>query len=159
MNIRETLLEAIRSLIFISLIILFFYITKINLVENKVSLLIGFFMFFALYLPIYLNEKKYEKNRLHKIRKNKPFIKRSILGLLAGIHYLFFIGTYSHKKYNTQVFYPESIECWFGNLSQLLVFLIYLLVSIFIFKILSYYVVIVFAIPLIISFYSLTKQK
>lgn len=116
-------------------------------------------MFLTLYIPISFHERKYKKNQIHKIRKNKYFIKRAILGLFAGIHYLFFIGTYSHKKYNTQVFYPESIECWFGNLSQLLVFLIYLLVSIFIFEIISYYVIIIFAIPLIISFYSLKKQK
>ncbi len=157
MKIKEGLIEFMRNILLISLIILFFYLSEINFMKEKILLLIATGMFFSLYLPIYLKEKKYKKNRIHKIRRRESFLKSVFVGLLAGFHYLFFIGTYNHKKYNTQVFYPESLECWMGNLSQAIIFIIYINFTRFMFPLISYYTIIFLLIPLGINFYSLKK--
>jgi len=68
----------------------------------------------------FYSERKYKKNLPYSPSKKKEnIIKRIYLGILAGIHYILFIGTYNHKKYNTQVFYPTTLECYLGNLSGL----------------------------------------
>ncbi len=75
------------------------------------------YLFYAVYLIaiifIYRYEfAKYKKNTPYNPAKKKgDYFNRFFLGILGGIHYSHFVGTYSHKKYNTQVFTPETFEC------------------------------------------------
>ena len=75
------------------------------------------FIFMLLLLFItYIHERKYKKNNPYAKKKvNKTFYFRFLGSLLAGIHYFFVIGAYNHKKYNTQVYTPETLECYIAG--------------------------------------------
>jgi CDP-diglyceride synthetase len=80
------------------------------------------FMFFIIRIEF----KKYSKNIPYKeSKKEKNISKRILKGILAGIHYSHFIGTYDHKRYNTQVFTPKTLECYIGGSLAALVLFVY----------------------------------
>ena len=129
------------------------------IMNNLPALGIAFAFFIANYLFIFIHERKYKKNFPYKPYKSKKKIgKRILIGLLAGIHYLFFIWTYNHKKYNTQVDYPETLECYFGNVSQLIILLIYLFVSAKLFQVIGYYSLFFMAIPIVTNIINIIKN-
>ncbi|GAJ22526.1 unnamed protein product [marine sediment metagenome] len=75
-------------------------------------------IFFVVFLAcsvgfvLWYDSRKYKKNIPYiQIKKKRKNANKFFVGLLAGLHYLFFIGTYNHKKYNTQVEHPETLEC------------------------------------------------
>ncbi len=70
-------------------------------------------IYFVLDILIYRYEfTRYKKNiPYNRVKKKNNFFNRFFLGILGGIHYSHFVGTYSHKKYNTQVFTPKTLEC------------------------------------------------
>lgn len=73
---------------------------------------------------------KYNQNIPYKPNKKKrKLFLRIYLGFTAGIHYVNFIGTYNHKKYNTQVYSPKTLECYLANLSAFLFLIAYIIVS------------------------------
>jgi len=112
------------------------------------------------YSIIGLHERKYKKNFPYTPYKSKKNVTSRIgLGLLAGLHYFFFIGTYNHKKYNTQVDTPKTLECYFGNVSQLIISIMYFYLSyIFYLKIGLYYLIFL-SIPIITNIISLIYEK
>ena len=114
-------------------------------------------MFGINYIIIFISERKYrQKNFPYKPYKSKKNIgKRILIGLLAGFHYFFFIGSYNHKKYNTQVWYPETIECIFGNISQLIILFMYILVAVKFFEIGIFYSLLFMIIPIITNIISI----
>ncbi len=93
---------------------------------------------------------KYKVNNPYKRLKKKNLSERILLGLLAGFHYTFFMGTYSHKYYNTQIWYPETLECIFGNISQVIILDFYLILNVFMIEFLGIYYAIALAVVLII---------
>jgi hypothetical protein len=107
---------------------------------------------------VLFHEKRYKKNFPYKPYKSKNNIaKRILIGLLAGFHYIFYIGTYNHKRYNTQVFYPETTECFLGNVSQLIILIVYIFIAIKLFEFFEYYSLIFLIIPIIINLISLKR--
>jgi len=146
--------------------------TKGGLIQFLIFIFISFIPFVCLYyaFPNYFNlafiimigflaitgiilllhERKYKTNNPFKSSKKNKLGKRILLGLFAGFHYLFFLGTYSHKYYNTQIWYPETLECIFGNISESILFDILLLLNILIIKFLGIYCAVALAALLII---------
>lgn len=117
-----------------------------------------FLLFFVNYGIVLFHEKRYKKNFPYKPYKSKNNIaKRILIGLLAGFHYIFYIGTYNHKRYNTQVFYPETTECFLGNVSQLIILIVYIFIAIKLFEFFEYYSLIFLIIPIIINLISLKR--
>ncbi len=153
----ELIRDILLDIIFIVIIIIFIN----SIVENFKILGLAFLLFCANYLIIVLHERKYKKKNFpYKPYKSKKKIsKRILIGMLAGLHYSFFIGNYNHKKYNTQVRYPETIECFFGNVSQMIILLLYLWISVTIFKRIGYYSLLFMVIPIITSITSLIIHK
>ncbi|MCK4647629.1 hypothetical protein KAT24_01725 [Candidatus Pacearchaeota archaeon] len=154
MKVKELLRDFIAIILFVALSIIFY-----NFIEdNSRAFGIAFLFFLVNYLIIFLHERKYKKNFPYKPYKSKNKIgKRILLGLWAGVHYLFYIGNYNHRKYNTQTWYPEKIECVFGNISQMMLLLIYLFISAILFKIVEYYSLFFMAIPVITNIISIIK--
>ena len=156
MAIKELIRDIIAIVVFIGLFILFYDF----ILDNFKPLGIAFSLFFVNYLIIFLHERKYKKNFPYKPYKSKEKIGRRILiGLLAGIHYLFFIGNYNHKKYNTQTSYPETIECVFGNISQMVILFVYLFISAVLFRIVGYYSFFFMAVPIISNVISIINTR
>jgi hypothetical protein len=129
--------------------------------HNQLAFLIAFGFIFINYLIIIHHERGYgRKNYSYKPYKSKKKVgERVLVGLLAGLHYLFFIGSYNHKKYNTQVWYPETLECVFGNISQAIIIFIYMAIAINLFKFWGYYSIFFMIIPLITTIVSIQKKK
>ena len=153
---KELLKEISGLIVFILLIILFWDF----IISNSHTLRIIYLLFFINYIIILLHERKYKKNFPYKPYKSREGIcKRILIGLLAGLHYLFFIGSYNHKRYNTQTRYPETIECIFGNVSQIIILILYGLIGINIFKIIGYYSLIFLVIPIITNIISIEINK
>jgi len=74
--------------------------------------------------------RKYNQNTPYtptKIKRN--ILARIALGIKAGFHYLHFIETYDHKKYNTQVFTPKTLECYIGVLFAVIFWITYLSIA------------------------------
>jgi hypothetical protein len=117
--------------------------------------------FFILnYLIIILHEKKYKKNFPYVPYKSKKNIVHRIgLGLLAGFHYIFFIGTYNHKKYNTQVYTPKTLECYFGNLSQFIIIIAYFYISYILYLTIGVFHIAFLVSPIITNILSLIYSK
>ena len=153
---KELLSDVLVLLVSILLIIIFW-----NFIKSNLEILpIIFLFFFINYIIIFLHERKYKKNFPYKPYTSKKGIgKRILIGLWAGLHYLFFIGSYNHKKYNTQAWYPETIECIFGNVSQIVILVLYLAVGVNIFKVVGYYSLIFMAIPVLTNIISIKINK
>lgn len=112
------------------------------------------------YLIISLHEKKYKKNFPYKPYKSKKnVVPRIGLGLLAGFHYIFFIGTYNHKKYNTQVYTPKTLECYFGNISQFIIMIAYFYISYKLYLIIGIFHIAFLVSPIITNILSLIDSK
>ena len=108
---RELILYSSLFVLFFVLFFLSFFIEKI---KKDSFTIVMFVVCFVLLIGI-KESFQYNKNiPYQKTKGKKNFIKRIFIGLLAGLHYSHMIFTYNHKKYNTQVFYPETIECYFG---------------------------------------------
>ncbi len=117
-------------------------------------------LFFINYGIVVLHEDKYKKNFPYKPYKSKKNIgERILIGLLAGLHFLFYIGSYDHKKYNTQVFYPETIECVFGNISQFLIWAAFIFIEINLFESFGYYSLFFMIIPIITNIISIIRNR
>lgn len=153
--------ELIRDLISFAIIILLVFLFDGFITNNLKILIISWLFFFINYVVIISHERKYgRKNFPYKKYKSKKNIgERIFLGILAGGHYLFFIGNYNHKKYNTQVHYPETLECIFGNISQLIIFIFYILISVNLFELIGFYSLLFMAIPIITNIISIKNNK
>ncbi len=149
-----------RNLIVMVSFVTVFIIFIEFITDNSRAFGIAFLFFFVNYLVIALHERKYgKKNFPYKPYKSKEkTAKRILIGMLAGLHYLFFIGSYNHKKYNTQVGYPETLECVFGNISQMVILFAYLFISIITFKLVGYYALLFMVIPIITTTLSIIKN-
>jgi len=147
----------------ILLVVFLFVIISFSkfILENSKIILISLLFFIFNYLIIIKHERKYGKNNFpYKPYKSKEKILNRILtGLFAGIHYIFSIGTYDHKKYNTQVWYPETVECFFGNVSQLIILIGYIFIATLLFKINLYFSIFFLIIPIITNIISLRNKK
>ena len=147
-NIKELLLSYILIALLIILVVHF----NNFVIENSTAFGIAFLLFSANYFIIFFHERKYKKNFPYKPYKSKEKImKRILIGMLAGLHYFLFIGSYNHKKYNTQVRYPETLECIFESISLAIILFVYLLISVIIFKIVGYYALLFMVTPMIIT--------
>ncbi len=125
-----------------------------------IVILISSLFFIGNYIIIILDQRKYKKNFPYTPYKSKKRILLRIgLGLLAGIHFIFFIGTYNHKKYNTQVNTPETLECYFGNVSQLIILIVYIFISYVLFQRIGYYYIAFLILPYITNIISLIYNK
>ncbi|MFH1918217.1 MAG: hypothetical protein ABIJ14_03915 [Nanoarchaeota archaeon] len=153
----ELIREFIFFVVFVLLILIFFNFILDNLNVLGVALL----FFLINFIVIFFHERKYgQKNFPYKPYKSKNKIsKRILLGLLAGLHYFFFIGSYNHKKYNTQVWYPETIECIFGNISQGIIFLAYVFISVDLFEVAPFISVLFMVLPIITNLISLINSN
>lgn len=150
-----------RNLVGFGTVILLIILFDDFISNNLSAFFIAFLFVFINYLIIFYHERGYGiKNYPYKPYKSKKKIGgRMLIGLLAGLHYFFFIGSYNHKRYNTQVWYPETIECFFGNVSQAIILFIYMAISINLFKLWEYYSIIFMIIPIITNVISIQKQK
>jgi len=82
--------------------------------KENLGVIISFLVLLSLIIILKENHR-YTCNTPYKIKKNKKsFFERALIGLLAGIHYVHFMFSYSHEKYNTQVDSPTTVECYFG---------------------------------------------
>ena len=112
--------EKLKRLFFCFLIILFFSLFIATFFNySKTSQYVFWpILFFLLTFAFFLGgveRWKYKENNPYKRRKiKKSVFKRILTGLFAGVHYVHAIFTYNHRKYNTQVFYPETLECYIG---------------------------------------------
>ncbi len=152
--------EFIRDVIGVILVIILIILFGNFMVENKKIIIVAFIFFCINYIIIMRHENKYgKKNFPYKPYKSKKKIKERIwLGLIAGFHYLFFIGSYNHKKYNTQTWYPETIECVFGNISQLIILIAYIFIAVMLSKINLYSSLAFMLIPIITNIISLKRN-
>ncbi len=154
-------MEISINLIFVIVIILGIVLFGDFLAKNWLAFFIALLFFFVNYGIIILHERGYGlKNFPYKPYKSKKKVrKRILIGLLAGLHYFFIIGSYDHKKYNTQVWYPETLECFFGNISQLIIFIIYILIGINLFNLGWYYSLAFMIIPIATNIISIWRNK
>ena len=151
----------LRDLVVFGIIILLIILFDDFISNNLLAFFIAWIFIFINYGIILYREKGYgRKNYPYKPYKSKKKIgERMLIGLLAGLHYFFFIGNYNHKRYNTQVWYPETIECTFGNISQAIILFIYMVIAINLFKLWGYYSIFFMIIPIITTVISIQKQK
>ena len=157
MNLKEILGNLTLIGIFTLIIIIF---NKFVLKNLKILMII-FFFFLMNYIIIIIHERKYSKGNFpYKPYKSKnKLVKKILLGFLAGIHYSFYIGNYNHKKYNTQIWYPETLECFFGNISQLIILILYTIIAFNLLKINWIFSLIFMIIPIITNIISILKYK
>ncbi len=124
-----------------------------------------YYIFYAIYfisvIFIYRYEfGKYKKNTPYNfVKKRGNLINRFFLGIFGGIHYAHFIGTYNHKKYNTQVFTPKIFECFVaGGVAGL--FLIGYPISVwYLFQAIGIIGFSIMFIPIILNIISISEDK
>ena len=118
-------------------------------------------IYFIFIVLIYRYEfRKYKKNTPYNPAKKKgDFFNRFFLGILGGIHYSHFVGTYSHKKYNTQVFTPETFECFIAGSVAGLFLIGYPIVAWYLSKIIGIIGFSIMLIPIILNLISISKDK
>ena len=118
-------------------------------------------IYFVLIILIYRYEfAKYNKNiPYNPAKKKKNIIQRFILGILGGIHYSHFVGTYSHKKYNTQVFTPTTFECFVAGLLAGSIIFGYPIVAGYLFQSFGIIGFSIMLIPIILNLVSISKDK
>lgn len=150
----------LRDIIDIILIIGLLFLFRNFIINNLIEFWIALSFFLANWWIIDFHEKRYKKNFPYKPYKSKKKVgERILIGILAGFHYSFFIGSYNHKKYNTQVNYPETLECVFGNISQLIILLAYFLISAILFNFIRYYFLFFIVLPIITNIISIIINK
>ncbi len=159
-DLKTELRETVGVIIIgVPILVLLIYLFGDFFRNNQMFSVIVFVLFLINYSITLLHERKYNKNFPYKPYKSKKsVIERCLIGLWAGVHYLFFIGTYDHKSYNTQAFYPETIECVFGNISQAIILFAYIFISVKLFMIFDYYSLFFLIIPIITNVISLRKH-
>ena len=118
-------------------------------------------IYFILVILIYRYEfAKYNKNiPYNPAKKKKNILQRFFLGILGGIHYSHFVGTYSHKKYNNQVFTPTTFECFVAGLLAGLLIFGYPVVAWHLFQSLGIIGFSIMLIPIILNLISISKDK
>ena len=118
-------------------------------------------IYFILVVLIYRYEfGKYKKNTPYNpAKKKRDYFNRFFLGILGGIHYSHFVGTYSHKKYNTQVFTPETFECNVAGSVAGLFLIGYPIVAWYLSKAFGIIGFSIMLIPIILNLISLSKDK
>jgi|GEM_PF-1541210 len=103
---------------------------------------------------------RYEENTPYKPSKKKEsLISRIILGIKAGFHYSQFIGTYDHKKYNTQVHYPTTLECYIGGIFAIVFEVAYIILALGLKEIFGNFSLIILVIPIITNLISIIKKN
>ncbi|MFW5846616.1 MAG: hypothetical protein ACOCUU_00510 [Nanoarchaeota archaeon] len=103
---------------------------------------------------------KYKKNTPYNPAKKKDnFFKRFFLGIFGGVHYAHFVGTYSHKKYNTQVFTPETFECFVAGSVAGLFLLGYPIVAWHFYQAIGITGFSIMLIPIILNLIGISKDK
>jgi len=107
---------------------------------------------------IFFSERKYTKNTPYKPFKKRKIFHRILLGLIAGFHYSHFIGTYDHKRYNTQVFTPETLECYLGVFFALVFIMVYVLIAWYLKILIGISGLLIFLIPIITNIISIIKK-
>ena len=104
--------------------------------------------------------KKYKRNNPYNSpKKKKRFFHRLKLGILAGIHYSHFVGTYNHKRYNTQVFTPKTFECYLGGSIAGLIIGVYLFLSFYLYLRIGIFGSLIIFIPIISNIISIIIDK
>ena len=104
--------------------------------------------------------KKYKKNNPYKPpKRNKRFFHRFKLGILAGIHYSHFVGTYNHKRYNTQVFTPKTLECSIGGILAGGIIAFYLILSFYLYMQIGIFGSLIGFVPIISNTISILIDK
>ena len=118
-------------------------------------------VYFVLIILIQRYElKKYKKNIPYTSTKKKDDIfKRFTLAILAGIHYSHFIGTYSHKKYNTQVFTPKSFECYVAGTLSAVITIGYPIIAWYLSQFVGIIGFSIMLIPIVLNIISIFKNK
>lgn len=107
----------------ISLFVLLFVIFSF-IVKNEELLAIVFFLIFFVLVIAIKEDRRYDCNVPYKMKKiKKSFFQRALTGLAGGVHYVHFMFTYNHEKYNTQVDTPDTLECYFGWFWGVLIFM------------------------------------
>jgi hypothetical protein len=117
--------------------------------------------YLLLIILIYRYEvKKYKTNTPYTpSKKKRKTLQRIYLGILAGIHYSHFIGTYNHKKYNTQVFTPKTLECNIGGTLSAIFLAIYPIIAWSSYKIIGAISLLIMLIPIILNLISIYLDK
>ena len=153
--------ELFQTFFMIIFFLLIFFVFDSFLLENSKFFIILVCFLLINYIIILLSQRKLgRKNFPYKPYKSKKSIlNRILLGFLAGFHYFFFIGSYDHKKYNTQVWHPETLECYFGNISQLIVIFIYGFIAFKLLELNLYYSISFMFIPILTNLISLKSSK
>ncbi len=123
------------------------------------------FIVYGVYLFLFVLISRYE---LKKYKKNNPytppkkkgkFFRRFFLGIIGGLYYSHFIGTYNHKKYNTQVFTPKTFECHVaGTLAGVFV-AGYVVASLFLFKFFGIIGFSILLVPIVLNLISIYIDK
>ena len=90
-EMKDAIIDAI---IIVPIFLLLIYLLGDFFVDNRTFSIIVFVLFFINYIIVLLHERKYDKNFPYKPYKSKEsIVKRGLIGLWAGVHYLFSIGT------------------------------------------------------------------
>ena len=117
------------------------------------------FLYLVNFAVIFSQERKYEHNQPYKPYKSrKSFLSRAITGFVGGFNYFFYIGGYNHKKYNTQVWYPVTMESLFGSLAEFIMMLAYFILATKLYSSLGYYTLLIFLIPIVTNIISIIRK-
>ncbi len=118
------------------------------------------FIVFSAFLSVFMSKdsKKYKKNIPYSFVKNKKSFQRVLLGLMAGIHYFHFVGTYNHQKYNTQVFTPKTLECHVGVYFAIILWIAYLFLVWYLKSLIGMFSLFILLIPLLTNIISFIKK-
>ncbi len=105
----------LRFIIQIIFLFAIFFLSIFSIIKREELSAIILFLFFFSILIIIKECRRYDCNVPYKMKKiKKNFFSRAFTGLRGGVHYVHFMFTYNHEKYNTQVDTPETLECYFG---------------------------------------------
>jgi len=118
-------------------------------------------IYFVSIILIYRYEfARYNKNIPYNLaKKKKNILQRFFLAILGGIHYSHFIGTYSHKKYNTQVFTPTTFECFVAGSLAVLIILGYPILAWYLSQSFGTIGFLIMLIPIVLNLISIFKDK
>lgn len=144
-----------KSVIILDIIYIIYFL--ISFFTKKITLFWGLFWLFLLLIStLTLTDAiKYKSNIPYKKTNKKGILKRFFMGIIAGLHYSHFIGTYNHKTYNTQVFYPETLECYVGVSFAFLMIVAYIILTFLLKTKIGDYAIFLLAIPIITNIFSI----
>ncbi len=109
---------------------------------------------------VFYDCRKYKKNTPYTpLKQKRNFFYRIWIGIRVGFHYLHFIGTYNHKKYNTQVFTPKTLECYVGVSFAAIFWGIYFFSTFYLMSLFGNYSLLILLIPTITNIISIFYGK